>query len=86
MTGDAIKLCTQIDKGCTLDIIFDIDGNKIELIPDNEDSAISFDLICLADFSDALHSLVSSERFQSALKIQLRKHSGRCYAEDLIAV
>lgn len=86
MTGDTIKLCTQIDRGCTLNIIFDIDGNKIDLIPDNEDSTISFDLICIADFSDALHSLVSSGRFQSALKKQLIEHSGRCYTENLIAV
>lgn len=79
-----ISICSpaRLSDGSTLDMVIDIDNNKIELISGDGKGAVGLDLICAAELEKNLNLLVNSKGFQAALLKKISEHTGRVYTED----
>lgn len=71
------RFCEERNKFSTIDIIMDIENDRIELVSDDKKDVIRLDLIGADNLVDILQKITDSERFQAALREKFLEHRRR---------
>ena len=64
----------------TIDIIADIENDRIELVTEDKKDTVKLDLIGAENLGKILHGIINGKQFQAELREKIVKHTGRYHA------
>lgn len=77
------RFCEGSNSFATLDLLMDIENDKIELVSEDRKNVIRLDVLCADGLREILQKVSNSKSFQSTLREKIVEHRGRYHAVDL---